>query len=128
MENSAPDEELRRKEKIQTRFKLTVPPMVLLFILFISGIVLLLAGALSIANVFPLILVMVGFVIIFFGAFYDFGANRYVNNMFQSKASLREKDVVQINREQLIMTMIFVGVGGLYILMGVALFYVIAFF
>ena len=48
--------------------------------------------------------------------------------MFQSKASLREKDVVQINREQLIMTVIFVGVGGLYILLGVALFYVIAFF
>jgi glucan phosphoethanolaminetransferase (alkaline phosphatase superfamily) len=102
--------------------------MVLLFVLFISGIVLLLAGAPSIANVFPLILVMVGLVIIFFGAFFDFGANRYINNMFQTKASLREKDIVQINREQLIMTVIFVGVGGLYILMGVALFYLIAFF
>lgn len=126
MENAAPDEEIRRNEKIRTRFKLTVPPMVLLFVLFISGIVLLLAGAPSIANVFPLILVMVGLVIIFFGAFFDFGANRYINNMFQTKASLREKDIVQINREQLIMTVIFVGVGGLYILMGVALFYLIA--
>ncbi|MCL4323477.1 MAG: hypothetical protein M1498_03440 [Candidatus Thermoplasmatota archaeon] len=128
MELSDPSEEIRRKEKRLTRFKLAIPPLVLLFGIFISAIVLLFANAIFIVNVVPLILVMLGFVIIFFGAFYDFGANRYVNAMFQSKASLREKDVVQINREQLIMTLIFSGIGGLYILAGVILFYLIPLF
>ena len=128
MELSDPSEEIRRKEKRLTRFKLAIPPLALLFGIFISAIVLLFANAIFIVNVVPLILVMLGFVIIFFGAFYDFGANRYVNAMFQSKASLREKDVVQINREQLIMTLIFSGIGGLYILAGVILFYLIPLF
>ncbi|MHB1439439.1 MAG: hypothetical protein ACYCSO_04765 [Cuniculiplasma sp.] len=128
MEDTEYEEFLRIKEKRHTRFMLMVPALVLLFILFMSGVVLFLVDAKSIANIFPLLLVMAGIVVIFFGAFYDFGANRYVNSMFESKARLREEDVVKINKEQLIMTAIFAGIGGLLILFGVILYYIYLFF
>ncbi len=128
MEDTEYEEILRIKEKRHTKFMLMVPALVLLFILFMSGVVLFLVDAKSIANIFPLLLVMAGIVIIFFGAFYDFGANRYVNSMFESKARLREEDVVKINKEQLIMTAIFAGIGGLFILFGVILYYIYLFF
>lgn len=38
MEIPSPEEEIRRKEKIRTRFKLTVPPMVLLLFYFYLGL------------------------------------------------------------------------------------------
>jgi glucan phosphoethanolaminetransferase (alkaline phosphatase superfamily) len=122
------EEDIRTKEKIHTRLMLAVPALFLLFILFMSGLVLFVANAKFIANAFPFIIVMVGIVVMFFGAFYDFGANRYVNSMFASKARLREEDVIQINKEQLIMTLIFAGLGGLFILFGVILFYIFIFF
>lgn len=59
----------------------------------------------------PLVIVLTGIFIIVFGAFYDFGANKYLENVFSSGARLRETDVIGINRQQLIMTMLYLLIG-----------------
>jgi glucan phosphoethanolaminetransferase (alkaline phosphatase superfamily) len=117
------DDEIRRKEKRIVRFKLTYPGFIALFALFLTAIILFYLGFKNVANIFPLIIVFSGIIIITFGALYDFGANKYIDNVMTSKMSIRENDIVQINKEQLIMTLIYGGLGGLFILFGVLLFY-----
>jgi hypothetical protein len=118
------DGSARTKEIRRTRFLLTLPLFAVLLSLVLVSSVLYIAHLKGDAEVFPLVLVLIGIVIIFFGAFFDFGANRYLENVFLAKAPLKERDITQINREQLIMTVIYGGIGLLYILIGVIMSFI----
>ncbi len=122
----AGEEYNRLNEVRRTRFLLTLPVLAILLSLIVVSVILFIANKKSYAEVFPLVLVLLGIVIIFFGAFYDFGANRYLENVFIAKAPLKENDITQINREQLIMTAIYGSAGILYIISGVVLNFIFA--
>ncbi len=121
-------EEQRRSEIRRVRFLLALPLFVLLLSLLLASSIFFFTGKYADANVFPLALVLLGVVIIFFGAFYDFGANKYLEGIFITGARLREDDITNINREQLIMTSIYAGIGLLFIVSGIILNYVFAIF
>jgi hypothetical protein len=109
------DEEIRRKEISHTRFLLSYPLLIPLLILLVIDTLLFIFGYTSIAFDVPLIMVIAGIVVIFFGSFSDFGAKKYIENVMIAKASLKEKDVVGINKEQLFMNLIYIAIGSLYI-------------
>ncbi len=130
MENSADDtvsNENRKKEIYKTRLLLTLPLFLVLIILVSVTLLLYFVGLRSIAVDIPLFIVMGGIVVLFIGSFYDFGAKNYIERVFVSKAALKERDVVSINREQLIMNGIFAAVGGIFILSGIGLFFLFNF-
>lgn len=130
MENSADDtvsNENRKKEIYKTRLLLTLPLFLVLIILVSVTLLLYFVGLRSIAVDIPLFIVMGGIVVLFIGSFYDFGAKNYIERVFVSKAALKERDVVSINREQLIMNGIFAAVGGVFILSGIGLFFLFNF-
>ncbi|MGP6207199.1 hypothetical protein ACNF42_04090 [Cuniculiplasma sp. SKW3] len=119
------EEEYNRINEVRrTRFLLALPVLAILFSMIIAAIVLFTFNKRGYADAFPLFLVLLGIVVIFFGAFYDLGANKYIENVFIAKAPLKEHDVTQINREQLIMTLIYLGDGVPYIIAGVILNFV----
>jgi hypothetical protein len=117
----------RKREIIKTRFALTVPLFLVLVIMTSITLALFFLSFSSIAQDLLIFIVFAGIITIFIGAFYDFGAGNYVENVFVSKVSLRENDIVGINREQLVMTGIFVGVGCLFIIVAIGLFYLFLF-
>lgn len=123
------DDRFTRIDEVRrTRFLLTLPLLAILLSLILASILLYIANRRGYADIFPLALVLLGIGVIFFGAFYDFGANKYLENVFIAKAPLREGDRTQINREQLIMTIIYAGVGILYIVIGLIMNFVFSLF
>ena len=74
-------------------------------------------------TVMPDILFISAVIVMFFGAWYDFGAESYIKDLkdFYRK-SITEADLVYINKQQLIMTLIYILIGFLYIGSGVAIY------
>ncbi len=117
----------RKREIYRTRLTITIPAFLVLIIMTTITLTLFFLNFASIAQDLLIFIVFGGIIIIFIGAFYDFGASNYVENIFVSKVSLKENDIVGINREQLVMTGIFVGVGCLFIVVAIGLFYLFLF-
>jgi hypothetical protein len=111
-------------EKNIVRLKISYPPLSLLALLFIVSILFKLGKDNFAAQVFPIIFVFIGILVIAFGSFFDFGANQYLQNLIISKSKLSEKDVLSINREQLVMNIIYVIIGIAYILSGIFLTFI----
>jgi len=76
----------------------------------------------SYTTIMPDVLVFSGIGVIFFGAFYDFGAKQYVREIIDNKLPLTEEDMDYIYKQQFKLTAIYAGIGGLYILSGVMVF------
>ena len=74
-------------------------------------------------TVMPDTLFISAVIVMFFGAWYDFGAESYIKDLkdFYRK-SITETDLVYINKQQLIMTLIYILIGFLYIGSGVAIY------
>ena len=117
------DELLRKKEKQRIRFILTVPLWIILAVFMSATLLFYYIGFQSLALNIPLLIVLAGVVVIFFGSFSDFGAKKYLANVMITKASFRESDVTGINKEQLFMNIIFIGIGLLYIICGILVYY-----
>ena len=64
----------------------------------------------------PTVITLCGFGVAFIGAFWDFGARKYLNSLANSRIMFTEKDVTRINKQQLQLTFIFLGIAGLYVL------------
>ncbi len=105
----------RRNEKMEARVHFSKPLLFLLiFSIFLESLFYFVGNG-QVYRAIQLIMVIIGIIIIVFGTFYDFGANSYVESIFVAKAKLSEEDVIQIHREQIIMTLIYIGLGILYI-------------
>ncbi|AGO61666.1 hypothetical protein FACI_IFERC00001G1686 [Ferroplasma acidarmanus Fer1] len=70
----------------------------------------------------PVLFFIAGFFVIFVGAWYDFGAKKYVTSLFQSRQHIEDSDFNDIYKQQLIMTLIFIGIGILYMIVGYVIF------
>jgi hypothetical protein len=108
------------------KLKLSLPPILLLaFLLLLTAVLLHYRGASS-EEPMPLAIFIIGFFVAMFGAFYDFGAKGYLLKIFEHGAPLDENDLRYINKQQLIMTGIYVGISGLYFLSALLLYYFVS--
>lgn len=119
------EELIRRKEKRRVRLRLSTPPLVLLISMTLVDLLLYFLGFPAIASDLPLFFILAGMVLFFFGAFYDFGEKKYIQAMMQAKAKIDENEKTGINKEQLIMTLIYAGIGGLFIITGILFSYIV---
>jgi len=113
------------KESVRrARWKYTKPPLEFLAVIIAApAIFFLFNGIKSFFVIMPDILFISAVLVMFFGAWYDFGASTYKRELEQNfKKSISEADAVYINKQQLIMTLIYLSVGGLYMLCGVIIY------
>lgn len=109
------------------RLKISTPPLVLLALLFVMSIMLKVARVNEVAQVLPITFVFVGILVIAFGAFFDFGASKYLQNLVMAKMKIEDQEILNIRREQFIMSLIYAGIGFLFIASGVALTFIYGF-
>ncbi|MCW6168990.1 MAG: hypothetical protein LVQ96_03870 [Thermoplasmatales archaeon] len=105
------------------KLKLSLPPLLLLAFLLLFTATLFHYRGKSSEEPMPLVIFIIGFFVAMFGAFYDFGAKGYVLKIFEHGVPLKENDVRYINKQQLIMTSIYIGISGLYFLSALLLYY-----
>ncbi len=70
----------------------------------------------------PVIFFIAGFFVIIIGAWYDFGAKTYLSTVFKSGAHFEDSDIDYIYKQQFIMTVIYIGIGALYMTTGYMIF------
>ncbi len=103
--------------------KMSIPFIFLLFILIILSAALQIIKGSSFSGPMPVIIIIIGVFVAFFGAFWDFGAKRYLSDISQHREKVTDEDVVYINKQQLILTLIFFGIAGLYVLSAFLIYY-----
>ena len=118
------------KESVRRgRWKYAKPPLYILVAMLVSTFVYYsVFGIGTFFTVMPDILFISAVIVMFFGAWYDFGAESYIKDLkdFYRK-SITEADLVYINKQQLIMTLIYILIGFLYIGSGVAIYFLSSF-
>lgn len=124
-ENDSYNTEERRRERNYTRFLLTLPVIIPLILMTGVALILRVLSLKGLASDVPIFIVMSGIIVIFFGSFYDFGAKNYLSAAMEAKMKIREEDITQINREQLIMNGIYAGLGTLYIVVGIVINFIV---
>ena len=110
------------KEIGKIRFKLAMIPISILFALVFAPLPLYFLHLFDYFAVMPLIIFLSAFFIFLVGAWWDFGAHNYLKDLFVSKDTLKEDDIVNINRQQLIMTGIFILIGLTYMIIAVIIY------
>ncbi len=104
-------------------FQMSIPFIFLLFILIILSVALRIIKGPSFSGPMPVIIIIIGVFVAFFGAFWDFGAKRYLSDISQHREKVTDEDVEYINRQQLMLTLIFFGIAGLYVLSAFLIYY-----
>ena len=99
-----------------------VPLSILACILSVS-LLLSVFGFLVYRQVVPVMLFIAGIFVMFVGAWYDFGARRYVRSLEENRISFGEEDVNHIFKQQFWIMVMYLGIAGLYILIALAIFY-----
>ncbi|MEM0137641.1 MAG: hypothetical protein QXT48_04780 [Thermoplasmatales archaeon] len=113
------------KEAVRkARWKYSKPPLEILAVMIASpAIYFSFLGIRTFFIVMPDVLFISAVLVMFFGAWYDFGASTYKKELEQNfKKSLSEADATYINKQQLIMTLIYLAIGGLYMLCGLIIY------
>ncbi len=100
----------------------SIYPLTLLLSIFLAATILYFLRESSYVFPFPVIMTIIGVFIAVFGAFWDFGAKKYVQDLWKNQVNVSENDITYINRQQLLMTIVFFGIGGLYALSGFIVF------
>jgi hypothetical protein len=108
----------------KARWKYVKPPLIILVVLVISpAIYFSFSGIATFFIVMPDVLFISAVLVMFFGAWYDFGASNYMKELKDFyRRSVSQADMVYINRQQLIMTLIYLLIGLLYITTGIAIY------
>lgn len=109
-------EALEHHNTIQAILRFIYIPVALLVALILVALIVRYFGISSVAIAMPTVITLCGFGVAFVGAFWDFGARKYLNSLANSRIMFTEKDVTRINKQQLQLTLIFLGIAGLYVL------------
>lgn len=96
--------------------KVSEIPLIFLFLLVTVPYLFSLIIHFSYDSYIPFFIFLSGIIVIFYGSWSSFGSKKYVSQVISSGMPLKEEDLIFINRQQLIMTLIFIGIGGLYML------------
>ncbi len=118
------DDEFVRRGAGRRAFALfaAVPLSILAGILSVS-LLLSVLGLFDYRQVVPVVLFIVGIFVMFAGAWYDFGARRYVKSLEENRISFGEADMDHIFKQQFWLMVMYLGIAGLYILTALAIFY-----
>lgn len=108
----------------KARWRYTMPPLAILGIVLMGMALFSLPDGFShFFSITPDVLIIGGIGVMFFGAWYDFGAIAYEKELKDHyRKSLTDQDATYINKQQLIMTLIYIGIGFLYIAVGTAIY------
>jgi hypothetical protein len=98
------------------RLKIASIPLFILIVLIISPLPLYFIGIFNYFAVMPLITLLSAFIIFFIGAWWDFGAKEYLKDLMVGGAHISEADVRYINKQQFIITIIYILIGIIYIM------------
>ena len=113
------------KEAVKrARWAYSWPPLAIMGMLLMGiGVYSLFFGISKFFVISPDILFISSAAVIFFGAFYDFGAHGYQKELkVHYQRSLSYEDAKYINKQQLIMTLIYLGIGSIYVLTRVLIY------
>jgi len=109
-------EALEHRNTIQAILRFIYLPISILIALILLALIVFYFQISAITVAMPTIMTLCGFGVAFVGAFWDFGARKYLNSLANSRIIFTEKDVTRINRQQLQLTLIYLGIAGLYIM------------
>jgi hypothetical protein len=109
-------EALEHRNTIQAILRFIYIPIALLVVLILVTLIVHYFGISSVMIAMPTVITLCGFGVAFTGAFWDFGARKYLNSLANSRIMFTDKDVTRINKQQLQLTLIFLGIAGLYVL------------
>ena len=109
-------EALEHRNTIQAILRFIYIPIALLVALILVTLIVHYFGISSVMIAMPTVITLCGFGVAFTGAFWDFGARKYLNSLANSRIMFTDKDVTRINKQQLQLTLIFLGIAGLYVL------------
>ncbi|CAC11416.1 hypothetical membrane protein [Thermoplasma acidophilum] len=104
--------------------KLSSIPLTILVFLLILSLVFNIQGNKDAFDAMPLIIFIYGISVIFYGAWSSFGSKKYVAEVMKAGMPLKNEDIIYINKKQLLLTGIFIGIGSLCMLVG----YILNFF
>jgi hypothetical protein len=97
-------------------------PLLLLGALLVLPLPFSYLGIFHYSTVMPDVLVISGISVMFFGAFYDFGAKGYVMELIDNHFRITEIDMNHIYKQQVKLMGIYIGLGLLYVVCGVIIF------
>jgi len=115
-------EALEQRNTIKAMLRFTYTPLSLLIALILLALIVYYFGITSVSIALPTIITLCGFGIAFVGAFWDFGAKKYLDSLANNRIMFTEKDVTRINKQQLQLTLIYLGIAGLYVLSAVLIY------
>ncbi len=109
----ADDVEARRIARALTRARLTYAfyPLAILFALLATPLPFAYLHLFNYRLVMPDILAISSVIVMFIGAFWDFGAKLYVKELVDNKLPFHDEDLSYIFKQQLILTLIYLLIG-----------------
>jgi hypothetical protein len=108
---------------VKIRIKFAIIPLIILVAVMLAPLPFYFYKLFNYRGTMPLIIFLLAFVIFFFGAWWDFGARNYLRDVMEDGKQMGEFDVKYINRQQLIMTLIFIMDGVIYMMVALAINY-----
>ncbi len=111
------------KDIAKIRVKFALIPLIILVAIMLAPLPFYFYKSFNYRGTIPLIIFLLAFVIFFFGAWWDFGARNYLREVMEEKKQVGEFDVKYINRQQLIMTLIFIMDGVIYMIVALVINY-----
>lgn len=106
----------------RVRVKVASIPLIILLSIISSLLSLNYIGVFPFFAIVPLLLFIIAFVIFLVGATWDFGASNYLKDLMAGKGELTDSDIRYINKQQLIMTLLFIMDGLIYMVVGYIIF------
>lgn len=94
---------------------LVAVPVAVLFLLLVLPVPFALAGILNYTSVVPTFLFMGGIVVLFVGAWWDFGARKYVETLLAHHLPFGEMDLVFVHRRQFHLMLLYFALGAAYL-------------
>ncbi len=102
--------------------KLSMFPLVALALLLITPLPFYFFLNFNYLYYMPVIVFISGFMVMFIGAWSGFGSKGYVHDVMKAGMKFEPEDLNYIYKQQLILTLIYIGIGFLYMLTGFGLF------
>lgn len=109
----------------RARIKYALPPLLFLpAALFTALPFSVLLGFFNYVQVMPILIFIFGVIVMFIGAFWDFGAKMYVKDLMDHHLPFGDTEMNYIFKQQFILTSIYIGIGFLYLASAFIIFFI----
>lgn len=111
------------KRIIDDAFIIIFLPFIPLIALILVPIPLYIAVRFDYREYMPTIIVLAGFVVMAFGSFSKFNSEEYIADLKLNRQPVNDKAIINISKVQLILTLIYIGIGVIYIVSAFLIFF-----